>query len=412
MSKTKPLIDFKELISAVPGEGLEELTRQLGRRKRLSPVWSGRGPDGGRDLLFSETLSGPLSNEKVTWLVSCKDKAKSGESVTERDLPSPSIKDKLAQHKANGFLLVTSTTVSTGAKNLLDALDINQGGDIHTLVWDSTELAAMLLEQTNQDLLKQFLPQSYQKVRGLTSLEGAIISFREQLPEDIFNEIMRLVSLYSGSSFKGSDIWPHNTKTAKIIDQIVRHVLVSLDLDEAVRTTQIIEYDAFIKLVERLFEDYPDECFDYLSKIVLQHSEPDMKVNAAQFLFDNYDISPQEQMRFAVMLDSSGLAEIYSSEVSNFVQDELLRNAVHYSMYSSIDQLSSATRLDGIFVTTLEFNSDQHKQVWFSGTMIVEVTLVFEGEMVGKHSLRGLYSGYFDEFGMYVEEATITSDIY
>jgi len=101
MSKPQPLVDFKELVSAVPGEGLEELVRQLGRRKGLSPAWSGRGSDSGRDLLFSEILSGPLSNEKVTWLVSCKDKAKSGESVNERDLPSPGIKDKLAQHKAN-----------------------------------------------------------------------------------------------------------------------------------------------------------------------------------------------------------------------------------------------------------------------------------------------------------------------
>jgi hypothetical protein len=113
MPKAQSLIDFAELVSAVPGEGLEELVRQIGRRKGLSPSWSGRGSDSGRDLYFTETLSGSLSKEKITWLVSCKDKAKSNESVSERDLPAPGIKDKLAQHDANGFLLVTTTTVGS-----------------------------------------------------------------------------------------------------------------------------------------------------------------------------------------------------------------------------------------------------------------------------------------------------------
>jgi hypothetical protein len=132
----QPLIDFTELVSAVPGEGLQGLTRQLGQRKGLSPVWCGRGPDGGRDLTFTEILSGSLSKEKTTWLVSCKDKAKSGDSVGEKDLPPPGIKDKLAQHKANGFLLVTTTTVSSSAKALLDSFDKSNGGDYHILVWD------------------------------------------------------------------------------------------------------------------------------------------------------------------------------------------------------------------------------------------------------------------------------------
>ena len=113
MEKSQTLIDFTELISAVPGEGLEELARQIGRRKGLSPTWSGRGPDSGRDLLFTEFLKGPLSKERIKWLVSCKDRAESGESVSESDLPSPGIKDKLAQHNANGFLLITTTTAST-----------------------------------------------------------------------------------------------------------------------------------------------------------------------------------------------------------------------------------------------------------------------------------------------------------
>jgi Restriction endonuclease len=105
MSDKQPIIDFKDLSSKVPGEGLEHLVREIGRRKGFSPTWTGRGADAGRDLFFTEILTGPISSEKITWLVSCKDKAQSGESVSERDLPQPGIKDKVAQHKANGFLL-------------------------------------------------------------------------------------------------------------------------------------------------------------------------------------------------------------------------------------------------------------------------------------------------------------------
>ncbi len=130
----EPLINFAELVSNVPGEGLEGLVRLLARRRQLSPVWSGRGADRGRDLLFTETLSGPLVQEKITWLATCKDKARSGESVGERDLPSPGIRDKLEQHEANGFLLVTTTTVSTAAKSLLDSLDGSTEARIYTLV--------------------------------------------------------------------------------------------------------------------------------------------------------------------------------------------------------------------------------------------------------------------------------------
>jgi hypothetical protein len=75
MTRSSNLIDFRELVSAVPGEGLEELVRHIGHKKNLLPNFSGRGADGGRDLFFTETLVGEISIQKLKWLVSCKDKA-------------------------------------------------------------------------------------------------------------------------------------------------------------------------------------------------------------------------------------------------------------------------------------------------------------------------------------------------
>jgi len=412
MKEPQPLIDFADLVSAVPGEGLQKLTRQIGRRRGLSPTWSGRGPDGGRDLFFTEFLSGPLCKEKIRWLVSCKDNAKSGDSVGERDLPSPGIKDKLSQHKANGFLLVTTTTASASAKALLDGLDKSSGGDIHTLVWDSSELTAILLEPSNQDLLKQFLPQSYQRVKGLTSLEGAILAFRDRLPDDVLREIMGLVRPYSEFALKGSIIWPYDNMSAARIDRIVRHVLIKPNRDEAVLATEGIEYDAFMTLVVHLHEHYPEECFGYLSAVVLQHDEPDIRFNAAQFLFDNYEIPPHDNVRFATHLDHDALAELYSSEIISFVEEELFQNTPSYGIWQDLDQLSSATRVDDVFIADLRFNAIEDERIEFSGYMAVGVILVFDHEDMGSHTFSGSFSGFFDAHGMYLEETSLDTDAY
>ena len=405
MAKPQPLIDFTELQSSVPGEGLEELARLLGRRMRLLPVHSGRGPDGGRDLLYTETLVGPLVRERVRWLVSCKDKAKSGESVREKELPCPGIKDKLAQHRAQGFLLITTTTVSSAAKALLDSLDRSNGGDIWTLVWDSTELTAFLLEY--QDLLQQFLPKSYQRVRKLTSLEGALLEFQDQLPSQVLEEIMRLVKPYSGATLKGSSVWPYDNASAAVIDEIVKHILLHPDPDAAVEATEHLEFDAFIAFVTRLQERYPAECLDYLRAVVSNHPEQDVRFNAAQFVFDNYDVSPVEQLRFAAHLDADSLAEIYGREIAVFVEEEILTNPSEYALHGAIDQLSSATVINSVTVSELRVDADNDERVQFAGKMRVEVTLVFEGEAMGGRILEGDFSGYFDTNGMYLEEASV-----
>jgi len=405
MEKSQPLIDFKELVSTAPGDGLEQLVRQIGHRKKLSTSWSGRGADGGLDLRFTEFLSGSLSKEKITWLVSCKDNAKSGKSVSERDLPN--ITDKLIQHKADGFLLVTTTTITTGAKKLLDDLDKSNGGNIYTLVWDSSELTTMLLEPANQDLFMQFFPQSYQKVKGLTSPEGAILAFRDQLPNEILAEIMHLLVPYSEISLKGSIIWPYDSVSATVIDQIIKYVFITPNLDEAVLVTEQIEYDAFMALVTQLHESYPEECYAYLSAIVRQHHEPDIRFNAAQFLFENYEISSYDRIFFATHLDPDGLAELYSSDVIYYAEEELRNNTPNYDIYKQIDILSSATQIDSVEAGDLDFNALDEERIEFTGRMYIYVTLFFDNEKMGREFISGSFSGYFDANGMYLEEAFI-----
>lgn len=405
MRGSQSVIDFFELISAVPGEGLEALVRQIGRRKGLATEWSGRGADRGADLFFTEFRSGPLSRDRIKWVVSCKDKAQGGASVSERDLPN--IKDKLAQHKATGFLLVTTTTVGTAAKTALDSLDISNGGDIHTMVWDSSDLSNILLDPSNLDLLKQFLPQSYLRVRGMTSLEGAVLSFRDQLPDEVLAEVIRLIRPYSERRLKGSDIWPYDVESAQVIDKIVKYVVLKPDLNTAVLATEEIEYDAFWTLASHLIEYYPEECRAYLFAVVSQHYDLDVRFNAMQLLLDHYEIHPPDYIDLVTRLAPGDLAELLSSEVVSFVVEELTVNATLYEIYQELETLSIATEITYIQVVQLEFGSVTGERVEFRGQMRVGVDLLSDDVKMGTDILQGSFLGHISERGIWLDGASI-----
>lgn len=156
------MIDFEELKEYPGGEGLEALTRFLGRRIPAHVTFSGSGSDRGRDLIFEERPGG-LRKRPHRWLVQCKDHSASKRSVTEGDLGF-SVTDKVAQHACDGFLLVTTTVASTGLKSLLESLEIEQ--KCNTEVWDCHELEHQLWQARNVDLIAQFFPSFYRQRFG------------------------------------------------------------------------------------------------------------------------------------------------------------------------------------------------------------------------------------------------------
>lgn len=162
--KQNPIIDFRELGAYPGGNGLEALVRKLGERMGFAPEWTGIGTDGGRDLTFFDVQRGRLAQDSVKWLVSCKDHAESAANVSERDLGC-SIIDKAAQHGCSGFLLATTTNVTSGLKANLDGLKAQN--KLKTTVWDVHELTSLLLARKNRDLFQQFFPESFRR-----SLEG------------------------------------------------------------------------------------------------------------------------------------------------------------------------------------------------------------------------------------------------
>lgn len=163
--KSTPIIDYTELRSNdTPGAGLEALVRLLGMSLELTTDWAGAGTDGGKDLIFTDLEKGKIGARPFKWLVQCKDNSVSGASVSESDFRG-SFTDKIRQHKCDGYLLVTTTRVTAGLKDLLDGIDGEDNRERYrTKVWEHHELTQMLLDPKNEALLMQFFPKGYDKL--------------------------------------------------------------------------------------------------------------------------------------------------------------------------------------------------------------------------------------------------------
>lgn len=148
------MIDFTEL----PKDGVkfEQLIRELLLREDYVPRWTGVGPDGGRDIIFSEKTVGPLSSLDRKWVVSCKHKANGGGSVSADDIQYAV--GTCQAIGATGFILACSTQASSAAVTRLSEIEKNQG--ITCLVWDGVEIEKRLMAPRCAPLVHLFFPQT------------------------------------------------------------------------------------------------------------------------------------------------------------------------------------------------------------------------------------------------------------
>ncbi|KOY58709.1 restriction endonuclease [Streptomyces sp. XY332] len=155
------MLDFHEL--APDGEDLEQLVRELALALGYRARWSGRGADGGRDLLLEESGDALLGAKTRNWIVSCKHMAHAkdgaGRSVSGEDVGTiGGIVDAVAQHDADGFLLACSTQPSSALVSRLESIERSKG--VHTHVWDGVELERMLTTPRGWAVAQRFFPVS------------------------------------------------------------------------------------------------------------------------------------------------------------------------------------------------------------------------------------------------------------
>lgn len=412
-----PLLDFTELTDSegkLPlGEGLENLVRELGERLGLRPDWSGRGADRGRDLFFTERRRGPLGITELRWLVSCKDHAKSGRSVTEQDVGA--IGDKLDQHGSQGFLLVTTSTASTGLKDTLDG--VGKARSRLTKVWDRTELENLLLQDAHIDLVKRYLPRSYLSYNRLSGVPQALDALRAFAPASVFHKIEAVVEAYQvGHTWlTGEKIWPDDPASVATIDRALSALLEKNDAITAAKilSREEIEFDAFDSTLRMLFSVRPAQTGELCRALVEDGNNKGSAIYAFQFFVQHFEPDNEEQIRLAGNLDPEDLLDLYSAEVEAFIIDEVMGNPERYSAWSDLDALASSVSVAECNVERLAFCADvANAKIEFTAKLEVSVELTFAREHAGSHTCPGTLSGYIDPFGMYIEKFEVDTSNY
>lgn len=158
-----PLLDFKEIAQANLVNGLQDTFEMFARDFFVMlrfQIKEGpdRGQDGGRDLIISEKREGIIGNTEIDWLVSCKHKAHSGNSVLNND--ETDIKGRVDALGAKGFIGFYSTIISSPLGRTLDGLKRH----FDVKVFDRELIEKILLENPKgQILAKRYFPISFSR---------------------------------------------------------------------------------------------------------------------------------------------------------------------------------------------------------------------------------------------------------
>ena len=407
-----PILDFKELASArsasPAGEALEGLVRELGKNLGLNPEWAGRGADQGRDLFFTELRKGLVGASTTRWLVSCKDFASSGRSVSEGDVGS--VIDKVKQHGASGFLLATTTTASTGLKAMLDG--IQAIGEVETKVWDRYELESFLLQDCHRDTAKQYLPLSFAAAKRFDNLPQALSSLEALLPAPVFAKIREVIELYhvADTWLAGERIWPHDQASADTIDLAISALIERKSAVEAaaILDENEIEYDAFEATLETLRSLKPYQAEQLCQELIKIGNNNGSALFAYRFYVDSFEPSSEQQIKSAVNLQPDDLHELYGDEIGLFIDEELTSNPSRFEAWSDLDALSSQTRLEETLIEQISFEaSKSDEKIRFQASVNMSVELFYDSDTSHYDSFPGKVDGYIDSNGVFLERVVV-----
>jgi hypothetical protein len=161
-----PQLDFKEIPQANLASG-EQDTFELFARDFLHlfgyEILSDpdRGNDLGRDLILLERRTGVGGETQIKWLVSCKHKAHSGQSVGLSD--EQDISDRVRSHGCTGFVGFYSTLPASSLNRKLEGIK-NDSPGFEFQTFDREKIERILLSTgLGQGLAQRYFPTSYGK---------------------------------------------------------------------------------------------------------------------------------------------------------------------------------------------------------------------------------------------------------
>lgn len=150
------MLDFREL--STDGTEFEMLVREVLFARGLDTSWSGVGPDGGKDLICTERVDSIFGPSTRRWLIQCKHFAHSGRSVGGGDIDN--IRDSCSQHGADGYVIATSTYLSSGVVNRLEGIAADASARLLTSYLDGPMIERALLRPELFHVAQRFFPVS------------------------------------------------------------------------------------------------------------------------------------------------------------------------------------------------------------------------------------------------------------
>ncbi len=155
-------LDFTDF--AEDGSEFECMVQELFQTMGMHAERTGLGPDQGADIIAEEIMFDRLGTKQVRrYVIQCKHFAHSGKAVGRSDVRD--VGDTIRNHSANGYVLVTSTDVTSSLKERLQQLRASEPSwTIH--IWDRTTLEQKL--STYPVLIAKYFPKRFRRVKIVT----------------------------------------------------------------------------------------------------------------------------------------------------------------------------------------------------------------------------------------------------
>ncbi|PJE47056.1 MAG: restriction endonuclease [Sediminibacterium sp.] len=198
------MLDFKEIVRPEDWELFaRDFLQQLGFFIESSPD---RGPDGGKDLLITETIEGKVGQYQFRWLVSCKHNAVSNISVSETE--EYNILERVAGFNADGYIGFYSTVASSGLNNRLKQL--KEAGKLKDFrIFEHKLIENYLISIGFSTLLMRYFPVGYRTIKPLHVIFDKYYPLEcdvcgKDLLESMFDDKMNGIISFVGRPISGN----------------------------------------------------------------------------------------------------------------------------------------------------------------------------------------------------------------
>jgi predicted helicase len=142
---------FEDLVVAY----FESLKEDKNIAVKIKPT--GRGADGGRDILVTFTITDGIDDFTRTWVIQCKFHQGSISTDKINDVNIPTL---LHSYKASGYLLICKGDVTSKLSNLFEKLEKECIFEHKYTFWNGAQFINRITDR--KALLKQFFPKYFE----------------------------------------------------------------------------------------------------------------------------------------------------------------------------------------------------------------------------------------------------------